>query len=383
MFDLKEAIANWRRQMIAGGIKSAEVLDELESHLREDIEKQMREGAPAEQAFAQAVEHVGRADELKLEFGKIERLRPTVSPKLIKTACAAMALFIVLTGVWQLLSDELIADRILVPHQISVGHAGIVLHREFRQTRALQAPISNRFIPNAMGFVWLILAGAYVATLPRLNRNILRGVRGWALRNAISITCTCFCVACVALLLLGCANIILLSSIPNVIFWPLFTAAVATVLVLVHGTDAKALGFWSPATQQCIELADQEALHYHHDFCGTEHVLLGLLEPEDTAVSKVLGNMGVSREAVRAEIEKIVVPGPVSKTSRALVGTPRAKKAFVLGLKEANSLRCERMEPPHLLLGLLREGSGVAAIVLKKLGVDLERARAEILKVCH
>lgn len=345
MFNLEQSIAIWRRQMLDGGIKSHDVLDELESHLREDIEKQMREGAPTAQAFATAVERVGRADELKLEFGKIERPRPAVSPKVINLGCAAMGIFIVATGVW-LLSDAPIAERIL-------------------------------------GFIWLMLAGAYVAALPRLNRYIFRGVRGWALRNAISITCTCLSVACVALLLLSCAKIVLLPSIPAVIFWPFFTAAVTTVLILAHGTDTRSLGFWSPATQQCIELAVEVALRYHHDFCGTEHVLLGLLEPEDSAVSRVLGNMGISREAVKAEIERIVVPGPVAKTGRALVGTPRAKKAFVLGLKEANSLRCERMEPPHLLLGLLREDSGVGAIVLKKLGVDLERARAEILKVCH
>jgi ATP-dependent Clp protease ATP-binding subunit ClpC len=181
-------------------------------------------------------------------------------------------------------------------------------------------------------------------------------------------------------LLLELIKIIPIPPIPNVIFWPLYAAAAATVLVLAHGTDIRSLGSWSPSTQQCIELADQEALRYHHDFVGTEHVLLGLLEPENSAVSKVLGNMGVSREAVRAEIEKIVVPQPQAQTGRALVGTPRAKRAFVLGLQEAKSLRCERMEPPHLFLGLLREGSGVAALVLKKLGVDLERARAEILK---
>ena len=335
--------------MLEGGVKSHDVLDELESHLREDIEKQMRKGAPAGQAFAKAVEQFGRADELRLEFGKIERLRPAVSPKLINIGCAAMGVFIVATGMW-LLSDAPIVERIL-------------------------------------GFVWLMLVGAYVVILPRLNRNILRGVRGWALRKTIAAVCNLAFAAWMALLLLDCTNIVHISLgtmiLPNVICWPLMAAAVATVLVLSHGADTRSLGFWSPETQQCIELADEAALRYRHDFCGTEHVLLGLLEPEDSAVSKVLGNMGVSREAVRAEIEKIVVPGPVMKTGRGLVGTPRAKKAFVLGLKEANSLRCERMEPPHLLLGLLCEGSGVAAIVLKKLGVDLKCARAEILKVCH
>lgn len=342
MFNLEQSIAIWRRQMSAGGIKSHDVLDELESHLREDIERQIREGTQTEQAFARAVERVGRADELKLEFGKVERLRPATMPKLVRSACAAMAVSILLPGMF-LLSDAPIAERI-------------------------------------SGFIWLMLASAYIAALPRLNRKTLPGVRGWALRRAFGIACSWFIIGSTALLLIGCTNLIHFPPIPNVLFWPLYAAAAATILVLAYGTDARSLGFSSPATQECLELANHEALRYHHDFVGTEHVLLGLLESKDSAVSKVLGNMGVSREAVRAEIEKIVVPQPQPQTGRAPVGTPRAKKAFTLGLLEAKAQRYERMDPPHLFLGLLREGGGVAAIVLNKLGVDLQRARAEILK---
>jgi ATP-dependent Clp protease ATP-binding subunit ClpC len=89
--------------------------------------------------------------------------------------------------------------------------------------------------------------------------------------------------------------------------------------------------------------------------------------------------MGVPREIVRAEIEKIVGTGPASETNRALVCTPRAKKALRIAVQEAKAAGQNRVEPEHIFLGLLREGSGVAAKVLEDLGVNAARARAEIL----
>lgn len=347
MFNLDQAIANWRRQMMAGGIKSTEVLDELESHLREDVEQRMRSGTLAERAFEEAVQKVGRADELKLEFGKIELPRPAVSPKLISRGCAATGVFLVLTGMWAL-SDVAIAERLL-------------------------------------GFAWLMLVGGYIAVLPRLNRRIWPGVRGWAFRKAIGTACGFAFMAWIAVALLSCAhiNIIHFSSdaVPSLILWPLIYAAVATCLVIGFTTDENALGFWSPAAEQCLVLAQHEALEFHHDFVGTEHILLGLLKSEDGPVAKVLGQMGVRREAVRAEIEKIVGTGPQGNPRHGLVYTPRAKKSMELALQEAGSLRRSRVEAPDLLLGLLREGSGVAALVLKKLGINPENARAELLRM--
>src|SRR5262245_57270668 len=106
MFNLEQAIADWRRKMAVGGIKSCEVLDELESHLREDVEQQMRSGAAAEQAFKQAVQRVGSADQLKLEFGKVERLGPAPNRTLINIGCGAMATFVFANSIWLLLQSE-------------------------------------------------------------------------------------------------------------------------------------------------------------------------------------------------------------------------------------------------------------------------------------
>jgi hypothetical protein len=268
--------------------------------------------------------------------------------KSISCGCAAMGVFIVLTGIWFLIMSEV--------------------------------PVAEQLF----GSVWLLLAGAYTVTLPYLNRSTFPGLRGWALRKAIAIGCNFFVIVWIALLLLDCGNIIHFSLgtmiLPNVICWPLFVAGWATVLVLAHGTNAGSLGFWSPAVQECLGMAHQEALRLNHNFVGTEHILLGLLESKEGVVSKVLGGIGVRREVVRAEIESIVASGPQWQSRGLPAYTPRAKRACCLAFQEARSLERDRVEPLHLLLGLLREGSGVAAVVLKKLGVDLERARAEVLK---
>jgi ATP-dependent Clp protease ATP-binding subunit ClpC len=171
----------------------------------------------------------------------------------------------------------------------------------------------------------------------------------------------------------------------NVAGWSLLCAGTATVFVMAYGTDLDLLGLWSPAVKQCFETACVEAERFHHDFVGTEHVLLGLLESNDGIVSKVLGKMGVSRETVRAEIEIIVGSGPQlqSTPGHAPVCTPRANKALRLAMKEARVLQRERVDAEHIFLGLLLEGGGVAALVLKGMGVSPDDARREILKELH
>jgi len=91
-----------------------------------------------------------------------------------------------------------------------------------------------------------------------------------------------------------------------------------------------------------------------------------------------LENLGVRRETVRAEIEKIVGLGPQSQTNRPAVYTPRAQRAFRFAIREAKAARVIRAEPEHVLLGLLEEGSGVAAMVLNSVGVDTKKAREQL-----
>jgi ATP-dependent Clp protease ATP-binding subunit ClpC len=97
-------------------------------------------------------------------------------------------------------------------------------------------------------------------------------------------------------------------------------------------------------------------------------------------VSKVLRRFGVERDAVRVEIEKLVGPGPVHEVNPAIPFTPRARKALQLAASEAKAMNQARVGTEHIFLGLLSEGSGVAALVLKNLGIETQRTREEILK---
>jgi Clp amino terminal domain, pathogenicity island component len=235
MFNLEQAIAEWRRQMMAAGITGPESLDELEGHLRDDIEQRMRSGSSELDAFESAVQQIGQPTALESEFAKV---RATKWPRL------------------QRLKDALL--------------------------RFLGVPLLS---PNA------------------------------------------------------------------------FTAGALEIL----------------------ELGGKEALGFHHDFIGTEHVLLGLLESKTGIVPVVLEKLGVDHKTVRSEIEKIVAIGPALRTGHLLPYTPRVKKALALAGKEARALKQTHIGAEHIFLGLLLEGGGVAALVLKSLGVNIRTAREQIL----
>jgi hypothetical protein len=236
MFDLELAIAQWRQQMLAAGVKAPVPLEELEAHLREDIEQQVRAGTEASRAFEIAVRHIGGAVELKKEFKK-------------------------------------------------TGNAKWMFLRKLR------------------GF----LLGAGEIPLPALDN-------------------------------------------------------------------------FEPAARRTLELAPEEARHFHHTFVGTEHILLGLARSESKSLSNVMQRLGVSTAAVRREIEQIVTAGTGASTLTTIPFTPRARRALRLAAQEAKGLSDRQVRAEHVFLGLLREGGGVAAMVLKKLGVRAENARAEILK---
>ena len=137
---------------------------------------------------------------------------------------------------------------------------------------------------------------------------------------------------------------------------------------------------FEPVARQALEFAPEEARRFRHDFIGTEHLLLGLTRSESQTVSKVMQKFGISSETVRREIELFVSTGAMSVTAATIPFTPRARKALRLAAGEAHRLRQPHVRVEHIFLGLLREGGGVAALVLKNLNVRLENARAEILK---
>ena len=136
---------------------------------------------------------------------------------------------------------------------------------------------------------------------------------------------------------------------------------------------------FTPRAQQVLALARKEADRFHHNYVGTEHLLLGLINLGQGVAVNVLQKMGLDLETVRTAVEKQVGTGPESKPSGNIPYTPRVKKVLALAGKEAKALNHSYVGTEHILLGLLREGDGVAARVLKTLDVDIERCRNEIL----
>ncbi len=136
---------------------------------------------------------------------------------------------------------------------------------------------------------------------------------------------------------------------------------------------------FTPRAQQVLALARKEADRFHHNYVGTEHILLGLIKLGQGVAVSVLQKMGLDLGTVRNAVEKQVGMGPEGKPTGNIPYTPRVKKVLALAGKEAKALNHSYVGTEHILLGLLREGEGVAARVLKSLEIDIERTRNEIL----
>jgi ATP-dependent Clp protease ATP-binding subunit ClpC len=137
---------------------------------------------------------------------------------------------------------------------------------------------------------------------------------------------------------------------------------------------------FTPRAQQVLALARKEADRFNHNFLGTEHLLLGLIKLGQGVAVNVLQGMGIDLDTVRIAVEKEVGTGPDQKMIGNIPYTPRVKKVLALASKEAKALNHTYVGTEHILLGLLREGDGVAAKVLKNLDVDIEEARQRTLK---
>jgi hypothetical protein len=159
-------------------------------------------------------------------------------------------------------------------------------------------------------------------------------------------------------------------------FWKGLTAPSADARM----TTLEPAGNLTPRAQQVLALARKEVERFNHSFVGTEHLLLGLMGLGQGVAVNVLRKMGVDLETVRKEVEKQVGTGPAQKTFGSIPYTPRVKRVLALATKESIALNHTYVGTEHLLLGLLREGDGVAARVLRNLDVDVERTRQEILK---
>jgi len=141
-------------------------------------------------------------------------------------------------------------------------------------------------------------------------------------------------------------------------------------------------GVFTPEARQILALAREESVRFNHNYTGTEHVLLALLNSSRCFACRVLQKSGLDLARVRLEVEKQVGTGQQAGKIpyNDIPYTPRVKKVLALAIKEARDLNHSGAGSEHILLGLLREGEGVAALVLKCLGIDRERTLSKILE---
>ncbi|PKN78312.1 MAG: NDP-hexose 4-ketoreductase, partial [Chloroflexi bacterium HGW-Chloroflexi-9] len=132
--------------------------------------------------------------------------------------------------------------------------------------------------------------------------------------------------------------------------------------------------------RRVLTLAQEEAQRFNHNYIGTEHLLLGLIREQDGIAAKALESLSISLEDVHQQVEELIGRGTYVPTGH-IPFTPRAKKVLELSLREALQLGHNYIGTEHILLGLIREGEGVAAQVLLNLGADLEKVRSAVIQL--
>ena len=133
--------------------------------------------------------------------------------------------------------------------------------------------------------------------------------------------------------------------------------------------------------RKVIVFAKEEARRFNHDYIGTEHLLLGLIREGEGVAAAVLQKLGLDLETIRLEVEKLVQAGPPTQVMGDIPFTPRSKKALELSAEEARALGHNYIGTEHLLLGLVKEGEGMAYRVLLNLGLDLGKLRNEVMEL--
>lgn len=362
MFNLDLAIANWRRQMLDCGFKSLKALEELEDHLRDDIEAQVRSGLNEEQALEQALRRLGTPAELKKEFAKSPRPAAAQHRKFLECfyfICAAAAILI---DLWTLIFFDLtLAARVSAGGGVAILAVYLFgLPFWFRWTRgAPHVLLVGAFkVLSVIVPLWVLFALLNALQVLHCETGIVAQLIMWSLCAAYGLTA------------LACRVTFGGSGSPSDGFSPF-----SPVLGPNPAPPSRA---FNPVARQALDLAREEALGLGHNFIGTEHLLLGVLGMGGDELAQILERSQVRGDAVRKEIERLVSPWPVQPEAVSLPLTPRARKALLFAGAEAAARKHPLIRPEHVFLGLLMEGSGVAALALKNLGVELKRMRAEV-----
>jgi hypothetical protein len=148
----------------------------------------------------------------------------------------------------------------------------------------------------------------------------------------------------------------------------------------ISSEDPTVFERFTDRARQVVVLAQEEARMLNHNYIGTEHILLGLIHEGEGVAAKAFESLNISLEVVRHQVEEIIGQGQATPTGH-IPFTPRAKKVLELSFREALQLGHNYIGTEHILLGLIREGEGVAAQVLQKLGADLNRVRQIVIQL--
>ena len=353
MFQLERAISDWRKKLAAQGIASRPILDELESHLREDVETQIRSGANIEEAFRAAVQRIGEGPILKTEFAKLRAKGQSRLPRIFRIACFVSGPFMLVTSAWALLDFEgATAAKFFSLSFISCLACYVV-----------SLPFWYRFLPNPY-------RRGICITL-KITSLVMSSIPVFALLDALGV-----------LHLPG-------GTVAAMLVWSLLAAYGLTIFAYVCLDLERGFGWglfdcppaekFTELAQRAIDLGHDEAAGLRHDFVGTEHLLLGIVASESGLLMDLFRKWDLDSNAIRAGIDKLIGPGCAHKSARDLPYTPRAKKALSLAIQEAREMGHPLISPEHILLGLLLETEGVAGLVLRNLGLNPQRARRDIL----
>jgi hypothetical protein len=376
MFNLDRALTQWRQQMAAEGIRHPEVLGELESHLREEVDRLTRQGETEQRAFETAVERIGRPEVLRAEFVKLKATDRWT--RFLRICCYVLPSGMLLINAWTLFEFELSGlQRALglcsvlaiclymawLPDLVS-SLTSVSCRRLAKATKL--ASVLLWLLP-----IWSLLEAEHIV---RVDIGIVPTMVLWCLFGAIAMTDFAY-------RLNECGRHSGDSGMAPPSFDPMGHPSpptspgpprAAASIAIPHSAD--------PLMQRLFEAAKEEADRLGQDFIGTEHVLLALLRLAEGSFANILRRMHLDSEAVRKEVEQAVFSTAVHSATAMLPVTPRARKAVKLAAREANASKRPRIKAEHVFLGLLLGGSGVAALVLKKMGIHIDGTRQAILR---
>ncbi|HVV72613.1 MAG TPA: Clp protease N-terminal domain-containing protein [Verrucomicrobiae bacterium] len=375
MFDLSRAISNWRNTIVASGIRP-DALEELESHLLDEIEQRIGAGVGEEDAFHAAVALLGDVASLNAEFGKLQGPDPAPA-RFVKVFYFGASVFVAIVNTWTLLAYDLRAWQCVLGITAVLLIALYLVKLPFLLRSLSPAAYLRlaRCIKAAANLVWL---WAIYAVLEA--EHILPAQLGLAPSMFIWCLCAAISLSFMALVLssprfpgkAGGGSLSLSDLVP-----------IPPSPPSRHRSEAERLTKQlDPAAREIIAAAGAEAARLGHEYIGTEHVLLGLLTKGWGPFSMVLQSLKLERESVRLEVENQVLALQPSFVRPDLPFTPRAARALRLAAREAGRQKRDSAGPEHILLGLALEGGGVAAKVLHKLGIRATQLRAEIQKPC-